>query len=146
MSLDKTVLIEDAIFGLENYKGDILTHSVRVASMFERGSIEYFVALLHDTVEDGILSLEQVEKMDSTFQFEGCLFKAVKAISRKEGTTYNNYLEFVKDNSVAIKVKLSDLIDNLRIPPVYSIDVEINYQKMRMRNIRYREALQRLLF
>lgn len=38
--------------------------------------------------------------------------EAVNAISRKDGETWEHYLERVKQNPTARKVKISDLIDN----------------------------------
>jgi len=79
------------------------------------------VALLHDTVEDKHLTVEEIEK---TFGYT--VARAVEALTRLESDSgkmprydYETYIHRVATNSIAKYVKRSDLRDNLdrsRIP------------------------------
>jgi (p)ppGpp synthase/HD superfamily hydrolase len=73
--------------------------------------LEMTVAVLHDVVEDTQLSLEQLRK-------EGIPEEALTAIdylTRRDGEPYENFIERVKKNVIARKVKLADLEDNMDI-------------------------------
>ena len=92
-------------------------------------------ALLHDTVEDTSITLQEIAD-----QFGPETAAAVDAISRRDGESWSDYLEHVAANPMARQVKISDLIDNSnlsRIPHVTLKDVE--------RQKKYNKALKKLL-
>ena len=110
------------------------THPERVAARVDTPE-EQVVAWLHDTVEDTSLTLGEIEA-----QFGPETAAAVDAVSRREGEAWEAYMERVKANPVARRVKISDLIDNSnlsRIPRITLRDVE--------RQKRYNEALRYFL-
>ena len=111
-----------------------VTHPERVAGRLSAPE-EQVVAWLHDTVEDTGLTLREIE---NTFGPETAA--AVDAISRRPGEEWEDYLRRVKQNEVARKVKISDLIDNSnlsRIPAVTLRDVD--------RQLKYNQALRYLM-
>ena len=98
-----------------------VTHPERVASRMKdrEGKI---VGWLHDTVEDTDLTLDEVREMFGTE-----IADAVDAVSRRRGESWEEYLDRVKANPIARRVKISDLIDNSnlgRIPEITMRDVE----------------------
>ena len=111
-----------------------ITHPERVAGRLSAPE-EQVVAWLHDTVEDTGLTLREIE---NTFGPETAA--AVDAVSRRPGEDWEDYLRRVKQNEVARKVKISDLIDNSnlsRIPVVTLRDVD--------RQLKYNQALRYLM-
>ena len=65
------------------------------------------VALLHDTVEDTDVTLEQLEKA-----FPREIVEAVRLLTHAEDVEYFDYVRAIKENPVAVKVKLADLDHN----------------------------------
>ena len=111
-----------------------ITHPERVAARMDSPEGQV-VAWLHDTVEDTEVSLEEIER-----RFGPETASAVDALSRREGEDWDDYLDRVRANPVARKVKINDLIDNSnlsRLPRVTLKDVE--------RQAKYNRALMRLL-
>lgn len=121
--------------GQKDKKGlPYITHPERVASRLSAPE-EQVVGWLHDTVEDTALSLAEIEA-----RFGPETAAAVDAISRRDGESWSDYLDRVKQNPMARKVKISDLIDNSnlsRIPNVTLKDVR--------RQAKYNKALRELL-
>ena len=111
-----------------------VTHPERVAGRLSALE-EQVVAWLHDTVEDTGLTLREIENA-----FGPETAAAVDAVSRRPGEDWEDYLRRVKQNEVARKVKISDLIDNSnlsRIPVVTLRDVD--------RQLKYNQALRYLM-
>lgn len=69
---------------------------------------EKMVALLHDVVEDSSYSLEDLKKEG----FPANVIEAVGVITKKDGESYDSYLEGVKRNDLARKVKIADITHN----------------------------------
>ena len=69
---------------------------------------EKMVALLHDVVEDSSYSLDDLKKEG----FPAHIIEAVDIITKKDGESYDSYLEKVKSNDLARKVKIADITHN----------------------------------
>ena len=111
-----------------------VTHPQRVALRLTTPEAQV-VGWLHDTVEDTGLSLSEIEA-----RFGPQTAAAVDAISRRDGESWDDYLDRVKRNPLAREVKISDLIDNSnlsRIPHITMKDVK--------RQAKYNRALEELL-
>ena len=72
---------------------------------------EMMVAVLHDVVEDSAFALADLERTG----FPPHVVEAVDCLTRREGETYEAFIERIKPNSLARRVKLADLEDNLDI-------------------------------
>lgn len=73
---------------------------------------EYFcIALLHDIVEDGYATFEELQKR---FDLDAEQMAALDAITRRQGERYFDYIARCKQNEMAKTVKLADLQDNIR--------------------------------
>lgn len=68
-------------------------------------------AVLHDTVEDTAVTLEQLKAEG----FPPAVIEAVSALTRRSGVPYAEYVVGVKRNALARQVKLADLADNSRL-------------------------------
>lgn len=64
-------------------------------------------ALLHDTVEDTDVTLEQLAE-----EFPAEVVEAVRLLTHAPDTNYFDYVRNIKSNPVAVKVKFADLDHN----------------------------------
>ena len=83
------------------------THPLIVAQQME-SEYEICTALLHDVIEDTDITLEELEKI-----FPSEITEALKLLTHQEGIDYFDYILTIKDNPIALKVKLADLRHNL---------------------------------
>ena len=65
------------------------------------------VALLHDTVEDTDVTIEQLQQ-----EFPPAVVDAIRLLTHEEGVEYFDYVRAIKKNPIAVKVKLADLAHN----------------------------------
>ena len=65
------------------------------------------VALLHDTVEDTEISIEELCK-----EFPREVTDAIRLMTHEDDTDYFDYVRAIKENPIAKKVKLADLTHN----------------------------------
>ena len=72
---------------------------------------EMIAAVLHDVVEDTDWTIEKLEAEG----FNEEVITAVKLLTHDKKVQYKKYIEAIKTNKIALKVKLSDLEDNLDI-------------------------------
>ncbi len=83
-------------------------HVIRVAFCVEPNEPDYIITgLLHDTVEDTDLTLEEVYR-----DFGKTIGDAVDAISKREQESLEDYIARVKRNKIANAVKFADIADN----------------------------------
>ena len=66
------------------------------------------VGVLHDVVETEKISIDDLAAQG----FGKSICKTVDALSRRKWEKYDDYINRLKKNKLAIKVKLEDLIDN----------------------------------
>lgn len=81
-------------------------HPMHLAEQMD-DEISCCVALLHDTVEDTDVTLEELAK-----EFPKEVVDAVALMTHAEGVDYFDYVRAIKTNPVATKVKLADLAHN----------------------------------
>lgn len=84
-----------------------LLHPIRVADLVKTED-EKVLALLHDTVEDAGVSLEDVRE-----RFGAEIAEALDHLTHRDGESYSEYLGRVIENPLAARVKLADLRDNM---------------------------------
>lgn len=109
--LDLAILIAAKIHrGQKDKQGvNYILHPISVmmaASTLE----EKVLAILHDTIEDSELSLDELRKEG----FSAGIIEALRLITKNQGEDYFSYLEKVKSNPLSLKVKLLDIENNLR--------------------------------
>lgn len=97
----------------------------------QMGGDEYAIctALLHDVVEDTDMSFEDLEQKG----FPEEIITALKCLTHEDGVPYlGAYIEGIKANPLARKVKLADLEHNLvstRLPPAKDEYERINREQ-----------------
>jgi (p)ppGpp synthase/HD superfamily hydrolase len=73
------------------------------------------VALMHDVVEDTNYTIEYIKELG----FPDEIVEAVDCLTRRKGQDYMEYIRLVKQNPMAVRVKLADIEHNsdvTRIP------------------------------
>ena len=101
-----------------------------------KGYNEKIVALLHDIVEDTEVTVPDLKNL----KFSKEVIEAVDVITKKKDQEYFSYLELVKNNNIAKKVKIADLKHNSDLKRLRSIT-----QKDIDRAIKYKKALDYLI-
>jgi len=84
--------------------------------------ISQVVSLLHDVIEDSDVTAEDL-RADG---FPEIVIEAVVALTRQAGESYMAFIERLKPNELARKVKLADIEDNLNVLRL----VELNEQDL----------------
>ncbi|MBR6982861.1 MAG: HD domain-containing protein [Ruminococcus sp.] len=104
----------------------------------EQMSDEFSVcaALLHDTVEDTSVTIEQLEK-----EFPREVTDAVKLLTHSDDEDYFSYVMRIKTDAVARKVKLADLEHNSDISRIEAAGCGVS-EEDRQRLEKYRKAME----
>jgi len=96
-----------------------ILHPIRVMSAVD-SPLEKIVAVMHDLVEDTDLTIEDI----ATYGFPRAVIAALDHLTRREGERYLAYIERVGHNSIARKVKIADLEDNMDIRRLVAVKSE----------------------
>ena len=104
-----------------------IAHPLHLAEQMatEDGTI---VALLHDVIEDGDISLDYLKSEG----FSDEVIKAIDLLTRKKGQTYSEYILEISKYPLAKSVKIKDLMHNLdesRIPSEGFFSLRGRYEK-----------------
>ena len=106
----------------DRYEQPYILHLVRVMQRVHTVD-EKIIAMLHDIVEDTDWTLDMLKQEG----FPGHIVTAVDYLTRRDEQTYEEYIQRLKTDPLAIKVKLSDLTDNMdirRIPVLKAEDFD----------------------
>lgn len=88
---------------------DYINHPLRVMEM-DKDENEKIVGVLHDVVEDSDWTFEMLEAEG----FSTEIIDALRCVTKlSEDEDYDHFLNRIKGNRLALKVKLCDLVDNL---------------------------------
>lgn len=89
------------------------------------------VAVLHDIVEDTDITIE-----DLIFKgFDDNIVYAVDILTKRKGMDYENYIDLIGENEIAMEVKMADLEHNMDLSRLKEIT-----DKDRQRLLKYRNA------
>ncbi|MBN1262187.1 MAG: bifunctional (p)ppGpp synthetase/guanosine-3',5'-bis(diphosphate) 3'-pyrophosphohydrolase [Anaerolineae bacterium] len=119
--------LEDAIrlaverhFGQrDQYGKPYILHPLRVMGRCTT-DLARTVAVLHDVVEDTPLTLDDLAEAG----FAPDVVEAIDQLSRREGETYEAFIERIKPHPLARAVKLADLEDNMDVRRIPQPDEE----------------------
>ena len=81
-------------------------HPLHLAEQMD-DEISCCAALLHDTVEDTDVTLEQLAA-----EFPAEVVEAVRLLTHAPGTDYYDYVRAIRENPIAMKVKFAELDHN----------------------------------
>ena len=112
-----------------------ILHPLRLMMSLDQ-DVEKIVAVMHDIVEDTEITLEDLRNEG----FSTDVIDAIECVTKKEGEDYDSFIDRISQNSLATKVKLADLEDNMdlsRLSEVTDKDLE--------RLEKYKKAKERLL-
>ena len=87
-----------------------ILHLIRVMDAGETEQ-EKICGVLHDLVEDTDWTFEKLENEG----FSEEIISALKCVTKQENEAYDVFISRIKENPLAIKVKLNDLRDNMDI-------------------------------
>ena len=102
---------------------DYIGHPLRVMEMGKTEDEKIF-GVLHDVVEDSPWSFQELEAEGFSKQITDALRCLTKT---SENENYDEYIERIKKNPLAVSVKLNDLTDNMdirRLPYLSDKDVK----------------------
>jgi GTP diphosphokinase / guanosine-3',5'-bis(diphosphate) 3'-diphosphatase len=108
-----------------------ILHTLRVAMRLRTNDEELMsIAVMHDTVEDGNVTFDQLKE----YGFSDRVVSALRLLTHQKGVSYDDYIEAMRGNIDALKIKREDLRDNsdiTRLKGVRDKDVQrmIKYQK-----------------
>lgn len=108
--------IEDTIiFATEAHRGQVdkagvpyILHPLRMMCS-QQNDTERIIALLHDVIEDTDYTFDDLRRMG----YEEEIIEAVDCLTRRDDETYEAFIQRIKTNPLARRVKLADLQDNM---------------------------------
>jgi len=117
-------------------------HLERVASIFVPGSDEWITAWLHDAIEDGHTTEEEL----LAFGITPLVIQALQLLNHQKGEKYHVYIWRIKldttpAGNIARRVKISDILDNSDPARIFYLKEEHRYWLL----IKYHRALKDLL-
>ncbi|MBR1738351.1 MAG: bifunctional (p)ppGpp synthetase/guanosine-3',5'-bis(diphosphate) 3'-pyrophosphohydrolase [Firmicutes bacterium] len=113
-------------------------HPFCVAEQLERED-EIITALLHDVAEDTDIGIEELRNEG----FDEKVIRALELLTRDKDTPYFDYVEKIKENEIASKVKIADLKHNSDRSRMEAVFGKID-EKAEKRFEKYRKALEML--
>ncbi len=112
-----------------------ILHPLRLMLQFDDIEAQ-IVAVLHDTVEDSDVSLDDLKREG----LSATIVEAIECLTKRDGEKYMDFIRRLSQNPLARKVKMADLKDNMNILRLKSIqDKDLDRLK------KYHEALNFLL-
>lgn len=86
-------------------------HPLSVADKFKDDLVAYCAAVLHDTVEDSEMTIEEISK-----DFGSEVSEIVDIVTRRKNENYTEFIERVRNsgNERAIAIKRADMFDNIK--------------------------------
>lgn len=92
----------------DRYGQPYILHVIRVAArVFDPPA--QMAAALHDVVEDTAVTLDELRLMG----YPEPVLAAVECLTRRDSETYEEFIERIAPNPLAVRVKLADLEDNM---------------------------------
>lgn len=139
---EKSTLLERAIsLALEAHSGqkdkageEYILHPLRLMLQMKTEN-ERIVAVLHDVVEDGDSTCEDLVKMGFAMK----VVEAIDLLTHKKRDSYEEFIAKIKPNKLARKVKIADIKHNSEIDRIPS-PTDKDYE----RREKYKKALQAL--
>jgi (p)ppGpp synthase/HD superfamily hydrolase len=106
----------------EKSGGPYILHPLRAMFRLE-SAVDRIVAVLHDVVEDTLITPEDLRQRG----FSDEVLAALDCVTKREGEDYRSFVARAATNPIARRVKLADLEDNMdvrRLPALTAKDAE----------------------
>jgi (p)ppGpp synthase/HD superfamily hydrolase len=112
---------------------DYINHPTVIADKVKHEGENYeIVAWLHDVVEDSEYTMDDIK----AFGFNKEVTDAVAILTRNSSMNYDEYLQVIRANKIALKVKIADITHNSDLTRLKKITL-----KDLDRNKKYKKAL-----
>jgi len=111
-----------------------ILHPLRVM-LSRENEMERICAVLHDVVEDSDITFDDLRK----YGFSEDMITVLDCLTKRNGESYDEFIDRVLKNETACHVKLADLCDNMDISRI-----ENPSEKDIARIKKYREAAERI--
>lgn len=86
-----------------------ILHPLRIAMRLRTHDEELMsIAVMHDTIEDSAVTFEDL----SNFGFSERVIAALRLLTHQKGQSYDAYIDAMRGNIDALKIKREDLRDN----------------------------------
>lgn len=95
-------------------------HPLRVAARLAPDEDAMTVGVLHDTVEDTSVTLDQIRRT-----FGDLVADAVDAVTHRPGESQGDYMARVRCDPLAVRAKRADMADNLDPARVALLDPDV---------------------
>lgn len=112
-----------------------ILHPLRVMLSMEN-ELEMICAVLHDVVEDSDITFSDLRREG----FSEEVIQVLNCLTKREGETYDDFIERVLVNKTARRVKLADLRDNMDLSRIKS-PTEKDMERMK----KYQNAADRII-
>ena len=117
MKRNKTLLEEAIELSVVSHSGQkdkggspYILHPLRLMMKMDNVS-EMIVAVLHDVIEDTGQTLDDLKAKG----FPDRVIDAIKCLTRMKRESYARFIERIKEDPIAVRVKIADLEDNMDI-------------------------------
>ena len=111
-----------------------ILHPLRV--MFStKGELERICGVLHDVIEDTEVTMDDLRNEG----FGEEVLSVLDAVTKRDGESYEDFIDRILSNPIACRVKLADLSDNMDLSRVEN-PTEKDYQRIE----KYRKAVERI--
>jgi (p)ppGpp synthase/HD superfamily hydrolase len=109
-------------------KAPYILHPLRIMLRMETET-ERIVAVLHDVLEDSKVTVRNLQKAGYSKE----IIEALTYLTKAKEEEYEQFIERVKENTLAVKIKIADLEDNLNFERIKEPDEEDlrRYEKYR---------------
>lgn len=112
-----------------------IDHCIRIMNKMDTEE-EKIVAVLHDILEDN----EELGRNLFSSDFSDEIINALAYLTKQKHQKYLDYIKAIKNNELATKVKIADLLDNINLSRLNTISIkDIN------RTRKYLDALEYLI-
>lgn len=102
-----------------------IMHPIRVSERCKTPEAK-IAALLHDTIEDSVLTVENLTRSGISKEIAG----AVYMLTHQKHDTYEEYIKNLSSNKIAVEVKIADLEDNMDITRLLGPLDEKDFQRL----------------
>lgn len=94
-----------------------ILHPLRIMQRFQTEP-EQIVAVLHDVVEDGDVTLDRIRELG----FSEAVVAGIDGMTKRPGESYEAFVERLAPNPLARAVKIMDIRDNIDVTRLPSMD------------------------
>lgn len=111
-----------------------ILHPLRVM-LSRKNEIERICAVLHDVVEDSVLTFDDLSKEG----FSEEIIEVLDCLTKRNGESYDELIDRILTNEIACHIKLADLFDNMDLNRIENFTY-----KDEARIKKYRKAIERI--